>query len=1021
MQKYIKMFYILSLIFCSICNSYVAEGQITVTGKVTGEGEALLGATISVEGENKGVVADVNGSYRVESLTPESILVFSFVGFVSQTVKVGNQTVIDIDLEPDLETLGEVIVVGYGTIQRSDLTGAVSSIKSEDLNVGAIQSVQQSLQGRIAGVQISQTSAEPGGGLNIRVRGSGSINGGTQPLYVIDGVPINNANLLGSQSAGIPQDNNASNPLASISPDDIASIEVLKDASATAIYGARGANGVVMITTKRGFEGKGKISIDHYTGVQSVLEQPDILTTQEYIDFQNAVNPGYIAGKNTEEIGDTDWLDLVTRDAVVTNTNVSFSGGNESSKYFISGGYFLQEGIIENTSSERYSFRINLDNKINERVRTNLSLTTSLLVNNPATEGAGQDDRGPFSNAFQFDPTINPRNADGTINVDQNDPFLGDFLNPLAFIEGQDINANTNRTFGAFDVSYDIFRNLTAKAKIGIDRQFGRREILIDSIALLNVNNIIAQIFEQERTSTLLEITLNYNKSFKNFNLDLVGGTTFEEFNVRDVTAKGEGFVTLDQSLYAIGAGDDELSNLGSSRQTSRLFSNFFRAQSSIKDKILVTGSLRVDGSSRFGRNNKYGFFPSGAVGYKLHEESFIPKFFDQFKVRASYGVSGNQPNLNYLSLDLYRLRELTLDSAEVIFPEQIRLANPDLQWETTNQLNIGIDFAVFKTRLMGTIEYYHKNTQNLLFQGRLPGSSGTTNSWFNSGRLVNSGFELTLSTINVDKSDFVWTTDLQFTTLHNEVKELDGISGNRIRTGGGISGGNFILTEPGLPIGSYYVFETDGVYQSQEEIDNTPHADANDTVGSLKFKDNNENGRLDDGDRVVAGNPLPDFTFGIRNSFKYKGVSLDIFIDGQFGAELANANLARSIYPQQPTRNRFAFVVDDRWTPENTGATYPSLVGAPRNANVVLNDLAIEDASFVRIQSIRLGYRIPVKSNTIGSLNVYLLGQNLLYFTEYTGLNPEANVNGGNQLNVLDINPYPLARTFMAGFNITF
>lgn len=1014
MEHYSKILSILSIVICSLCTPLLSYSQTIITGSVTSEGEGLIGATIQVEGTSRGTVSGSDGNFSIGTTGSDSVLVFSYVGFVTQRVAISGQTTIQVELELAIESLGEVVVVGYGTVQKSDLTGAVASIKSKDLNAGAIQTVEQGLQGRVAGVQISQTSSEPGGGISIRVRGVGSITGGTQPLYVIDGVPINNAALLGGTTRGIAADNNASNPLASINPNDIASIEVLKDASATAIYGARGANGVVLITTKRGSVGVSKVNIDHYTGVQSVYEQADVLSTEGYIALQNDINPGFVSGGAS-----TDWLDEVTQDAIVTNTNFSVSNGNEGTQYFLSANYFKQDGILRNTSSERYSFRVNLESELSSRLSTEINLTNSFQINNPASEGANQNDRGAYTNAAQYNPTIAARNPDGTLNVQED----SDFLNPLAFIEGQSIEARTNRVLGNIGLNYDIAPSLVLSGKVGIDRQVGRRDVVVDSVARLNSPNVTAQALNQERSSVLLEATATYNTSIADFDLNMVAGTTYEEFQFRGFNALGEGFFTADISVDRLQGGFDSLVSIGSSRVQSQLASQFFRVNSTYKNKLLITASIRRDGSSRFGENNKWGIFPSAAVGYKLHEEFALPSFVNQLKVRGSYGISGNNVSENYLSLNGYEFFTFTNPDTgqEQQGIRQVRDANPDLKWETTAQLNIGIDYSLFDARLTGSIDYFHKNTDDLIASLNTAGSTGGTGRIVeNSARMVNEGIEFTISSINIEKPDFTWNTDFQLATLRNEVKDL----GNRenIRNGN-LFASPFTITQPGQPIGSYYMHQVIGVFQSEEQIMNTPYADPNiDEVGDFIFLDANGDNQITDADRVIVGNPLPDVTFGVRNSFTYKRFGLDIFIDGQFGAELANANITTAIYPQEIDRNRLAVVAENRWTPENPTNEYPSLNKiAARAGTNRFNSSAIEDASFVRIQSIRLNYNLILESSSVSNINFYVTGQNLFYFTEYSGLNPEANTNGQNQLAVVDLNPYPIARTFLAGLSITF
>lgn len=1003
-----------------MCIADIALAQSTVTGVVTDEnGEGLPGTTVVVKGTANGTTTDIEGNYQIKC-EGDATLIFSFIGYTSQEILVNNRSVVNLQLKVDLKSLDEVVVIGYGTVKKSDLTGAVSSVKPEDLNKGSIVSVDQALQGRVAGVRINQASVEPGGGVNIRIRGAGSISAGNQPLYVVDGLPLNGGNMLsGGGGADIPGNGVPRNPLNSINPNDIASIEILKDASATAIYGSRGANGVILITTKSGSSGKLNVNIDSYVGIQTIYKNPEMLSTSEYITAMNDLaedrgNEMVFSEEDIAEIGNgTNWYDYVTRDAITTSHNLSFSGGNDGSKYFVSANYMNQEGVIENTGTERYSFRVNLNHKFNDKLTFGMNLTTSVVNDLNSVEGSGNTDNGPYSLAAIFDPTMNPYNEDGSIA--QSDFFT--FPSPVATLTKQS-ETSTNRTLGSMNLNYEVIENLNANLKFGTDRRIGREDLFTPGVAASSGSMVASgRIGSLERYSYLLQYTMDYSTSLsENINFNILGGTTYENFTNRSFSSGISDFPTDILGTDNIGLGNIENATLGSNKAENTILSYLGRANLTIIDKFLLTASIRVDGSSRFGENDKFATFPSGAIAYKLSNESFIPEVLSELKLRASYGKTGNQEIGNYASLSTFGTGGQALFSDT---PYQgtvaTRLPNPDLKWETTTQFDVGLDFGFWNDRIYGSVDYFIKDTEDMLMNFPLPTSSSFQSVTRNIGSMKNTGLEVMINSRNISTSNFSWTTGFQIATIKNEVTDIGGLDdilvGNFFTT-------SFAIIRPGEELNAYYTLEQIGIFQNKEEVDNS--AQPSSAPGNPIYRDKNEDGQINDEDRAVVGSPWPDFTFGISNEISYKNTTLSFFIDGQQGADLLNANITYSLHPPTERQNRISEQILDRWTPENTDAEWPSAVNPSSYGPYKIDSKQIEDASFLRLQSVRLSQSIPVKAKWINRATIYATGQNLLILTKYSGLNPEANRNQNSNA-WAERNAYPLARTFLLGVNLEF
>lgn len=1002
-----------------------APQQIEMSGKVTDENnEGLPGVNVLVKNTTIGTVTDIDGNYKLSVPDDAAILVFSSIGYITQEIPINGRTTIDVQMAEDVQSLSEVVVIGYGTVEKSDLTGAVSSLKSEDLNPGANASVDQMMSGRAAGVQISQSSSEPGGGLSIRVRGASSINASNEPLYVIDGFPIDNSpNLASGGSAQVAENQSPRNPLNSLNPNDIESIEILKDASATAIYGSRGANGVILVTTKKGKSGELTLSYNTYTGIQQVAKKMDILSADQYIDVINDLsvaqgNDLVFSDADIAAIGDgTDWQEQIYRSAPVTDHNLSLSGGNEKTTVFASLNYFSQDGVVKNSGITRYIGRINLESQIGEKVDIGLNLNTSLVMDNNGIDGINTNENaGPIYASLLYDPTEPIYDEDGNFAQSSNLTVN----NPVSLISGITSENKTNRTIGNFFVSYDFFDGLSAKLNVGADRQDSRRDIYNSRLTIRGgPAGGIANISVLERSNYLMEYTMNYNKNInENHALTILGGVTYQKFINRLFTGSISGFPSDDLRTDNLGLGDTNTDNLSSNHEENTLLSYLGRINYNLYNKFLFTGSIRADGSSRFGQNNKYGYFPSLAVGWKLSEENFIPEYFDQLKLRASWGQTGNQEIGNYGSL-------LTFGTGpDVVFNNTIqnsavpqRIANPDLKWETTEQFNVGIDASILDGRISGTLDYFYKNTNDLLFNLPLPRSSGYQSVLTNVGEVENKGVEFLISSNNISKVDFQWNTTFNFAAIKNKVLDLGRVE--EIVTGGIQSVGNTAIIKEGQPLASYYGYQVTGIFQESDDIEGS--AQPNAQPGFPVIADLNDDGMITPADQTILGDPFPDFTFGFQNSFNYKNWRLDMFIQGQQGAELLNINVIESLYPANFRRNRLAEQALNRWTPENTGTVWPSGVNPNAYGGSKVTSLVLQDASYIRLKNVQLSYNVPIENiGFLSSLRLYATGQNLFTLTDYIGFDPEANSFGRSNVRV-DYSSYPLARTFLLGLNARF
>lgn len=1006
--------------------------QITETKRIRGvvidhTGEPIIGANVLIKGTSSGLITDLDGAFEIAVETGQ-ILVISYIGYITQEIPVNENTrsMLNIRLVEDTQTLDELVVVGYGVMKKSDLTGSVSSFKKEALNKGVSSSLSGLLEGKAAGVQITQASAEPGGGINVMVRGAGSVNAGSGPLYVIDGLPIETGEVVEGHGNSMPGQRVARSPISNINPADIESIEILKDASATAIYGARGANGVVLVTTKKGATGKMQVNYSGYMGVQSPKDLIEVLNADDYKRILNEIQatPGSNVAKS-EIVGDiqgngTDWQEEMVRSSMVQSHSVSFMGGTEQLKYFTSLNYFDQEGVLKNTGYERYDGRINLDYK-NDRVTFGTNISASYTHDDAVPIGFSTNEEGSALYAARgFDPTLSVFEEDGkTYQISS----MLNLDNPLALLNGKRSQTANYRTMGTVFLDYTILKGWTVKGNFGFDYRNTRRDSYVSQLTKDGrANSGVANIRSGTRSNYLGELTTTYIQNLENnSNLNLMGGITYQKFSANHLYTKGSGFPVDETGTNNMAMADAARYMVESGRNNNKLLSYIGRANFNLWDKFLFTATLRVDGSSRFGENNKYGYFPSGAFAWKMHQHDFIKNLnlFSSLKFRASYGRTGNQDIGNFLSITTFGTGDpVILDDQKLVSLSPKRIANPDLKWETTEQINVGFDMGFLESRINVSMDYFQKKTYDMLFEKPVPASTGFDRIMQNIGNINNRGFEFTIDSRNL-VGEFSWNTSLNLSTLRNRVSNLGGIA-EIIHGNAGQSTSQFALIREGVTINSFYGYKTDGIWQTQEEIDASGTKDPV-KPGDVKFVDQNGDGVVNTSDRVVLGKSVPSFTFGLTNELSYKNFTLNFFFDGATGFKILNNSMVETYYPVSHRRNRYAEPYLNRWTESNPSNKYPSFVNPAGQGNKATSDLTVEDGSYIRLQTVQLTYNVPLKNrNIFQHLSFYVTGQNLLTFTNYSGQDPAMNANGNSTLKI-DSNSYPTYRTFLFGVEIGF
>lgn len=971
--------------------------QITVQGVVKDQtGETVIGASVMEKGTTNGTITGIDGDFSL-NMSPNGTLVVSFVGYKTQEVQVKGQKQLQVVLSEDAEMLDEVVVIGYGTMKKSDLTGAVSSIGNKDIKDSPVSNLGQAIQGKISGVQIVD-AGKPGDNVSIKIRGLGSINN-CDPLVVIDGVPTD----LG---------------LSSLNMADVERLDVLKDASATAIYGSRGANGVVMITTKRGTEGKGKLAVSANYSFQNATNVPSLLNAAQYAELSNdmMVNSGRNPNPewaNPSELGaGTDWMDELLRTGVMQNYTVSYSGGNEKSHYYVSGGFLDQSGIVKSVNYRRFTFQSNSDAQVLKWLKFSNNITFSA-----DTKKSGSYNIGDALKALPIYPV---KNEDGSWSgPDGNSEWYGSTRNPIGPTE-----LNKSQTDG-----YNFLANLTAeltftkwlkfKSTFGYDAKFW----FIDNFT---------PKYNWKPTPT--EETSRYksdNKSFtylwdnyflfdhtfaEKHRVGLMAGMS-AQWNTNDYLNAQKNVFMFDnvhemdngEEMYAIGGNETEWA----------LLSYMVRVNYSYEDRYLLTATIRRDGSSRFGKKHRWGTFPSVSVAWRASQEKWFPKndYINDLKVRAGYGVTGSQASVgNYSYLASYNtsVYPFGISSGNQTALVSSTLANPYIHWEEVAQTNIGFDASLFNSRVMFSFDAYLKETRDMLVKASIPITSGfedTTTTYTNAGKVRNQGIEMSLHTINLT-GELGWETNLTATYNKNKIKDLNSDVPYYINQ---INNSYVTMLAKDYPINVFYGYVTDGIFQNQSEV-NTHAVQPGAEPGDIRFRDLNNDGVINDSDRTVIGNPNPSWLFSMNNSLSYKGFELSVFLQGIAGNKIYNANNIDNT-GMAAAYNQTTDVLK-RWQGEGTSNSMPRAVFGDPNQNTRVSDRFVENGSYLRLKNITLSYTFPkqwLQKAQIENARLSLSCENVATITGYSGFDPEVGING------IDQNRYPISRTFSLGLNFNF
>jgi len=980
--------------------------------------ESVIGVNILVKGETRGTVTDVDGSFMIE-VEEGQTLVFTYIGYLQKEITVLQADLGNVLLDENISQLKEVIVVGYGTQKRSDLTGAVSSIGSEEIREIPTTGLDQALQGRAAGVFVTQNSGAPGGAVSIRIRGIGSTLS-AEPLYVIDGIPVVNDNEgTSSNFSELDGGGQNSNALNTINPNDIESIEILKDASATAIYGARAANGVVLITTKRGEAGTSSLSLETYYGVQQLASKIPVMNLQQYADYYGDIGWETIDEfERPELLGEgTDWQDAVFREAAMRNFQLTASGGTEQTRYALSGSYHEKEGIVVGSDFSRISGKINIDHSFSDKVRMGNSFLLSRTTENITFN---DNSNGVVYTALLMVPNAPVTNADGSFAGPQEEITLS-FDNPVArALETSDVNTKT-RVLANFYVEADLFPFLKYRTEFGTDIVYSNHNTFFPSFERGNFFGKSG--VRRSLGNNLFWINkhlLTFNKTFaEKHSLTALMGFEAQSGKYEWLFASRDNLPTNDLQQLTLGDAGQQQNDGGAGHWA--LMSYFGRLNYGFADRYLLTATLRVDGSSRFGPNNRYGTFPSAAVAWRASNEPFLKDIeaLDNLKLRVGVGEVGNQ------EIGFYSYSS-NLRSVNVAIGDQLitgfapdNIANPDVRWESSFQSNIGIDLGLFNNRIEFIADYYVKKADGMLLPALLPTTAGSLNPPFvNIGEIENRGIELALNTANIT-GKFSWRSSINFTKNKNEVISL-GSTGNLV---GLIQRIPVTRTVEGMPISQFYGYQTDGIFQTQVEVEDSPFQQEGTRAGDIKFRDLNNDGVINDEDQTFLGSPHPDFTLNITNSFKYKGFDLNVFFQGVFGNEILNL-LRRDIEGMAGLSNQ-ALTVVDRFTNLTPSTTVPRATSPDPNSNRRISDRFVEDGSFVRLKNITVGYNVPTaiaKIIKMETLRFYASAQNLKTWTNYKGYDPEIGSYNQNPLiNGVENGRYPTSKSFTFGLRASF
>ena len=1025
----------------------------TITGRVTDgtTGSGLPGVSVVVKGTSRGTTTDTDGNYQVNTPDQNVTLVFSFIGYATQEIVVGNRSTLNVSLSSDDKTLSEIVVVGYGTQNRRELTGSVASLKTQSIKDQPVTNVVEGLAGRMPGVLIQQNTGAPGNAPSIKVRGLGSISAGNGPLIVVDGQPLNSGSQ--TNAGGLNQ----------LNPNDIDKIDVLKDASATAIYGSRGANGVVMVTTKRGKSGQSRINFDYYTGTQEISKKMKVLNAQQFAEFnKEATNTAYLervpgasvndpnnvrpAGlryrypqgvefpdvnfNNPSSLTSYDYQDMIFRKAPISNYQLSASGGNDKVQYFLSGNYLKQDGIIQKSGIDRYTVRSNVDAQLTPKLKVGVSFSPTFQSENRVNSDGHWASNGIINSALTLLPFI-PIYQPGT-NVYNSElvyatPYdWSGVTNPVANYTEVDNKVTQLRLLGNAYVELGLYKTLRYRGTVGADLNYLRQNYYqtsaLPSSSLLPPTPNSAYSYTNQNINWVTNHTLSYTLDLSNVHHfeGLVGmeaqRNDFEESQVNANNFPNDVVRTINAGTITGGT---------SNRTQWSLASYFARFIYNYKDRYLFNASIRSDGSSRFGATNRFGTFPSASLGWRIIEESFmksVPAITD-LKLRASYGLSGNNAfTSNYPAVGVLSKDNYVLGNALANGLATSSIANDRLGWEKSRQTDVGLDLGLFQNRIFLTVDYYSRITTDLLLSVQVPTLTGFSTAVQNIGKVENKGMEFALSTRNINGTGngFSWTTDLNLSFNRNKVLAL-GPNGDAITSTSGIGATN--ITVVGKPLGNFYGYQQLGIFQNQTQLDAYPHF-SDSRPGDVKYADVNNDGKIDANDRTLIGNNQPDFIYGITNSFSFKGFDLSVVAQGVQGGQILN--LSRRFFENLEGNQNQLTTIEGRWHSEQNpgdGIT-PRANARSTGSNGQVSSRWVESASYFRIRNITLGYNVPKTATQkikVQTLRLYAGVQNAITFSKYVGYNPEVSGYEGPLTGGVDYGSYPLARTYTIGLNLGF
>ncbi|MDL2212574.1 TonB-dependent receptor [Bacteroides sp. OttesenSCG-928-D19] len=1001
--------------------------QVNVTGLVLDEmNEPLIGATVTVEGSTNGTVANAEGHFTIQA-KPTDKLVINYLGYKTKTITVGNNKRFEINLEPASTQIDEVVVLGYGTQRKSDISTAVASVNMKDITQSGSTQTLQALQGKVSGVQIIPTDGSLASGMTFRIRGVNSITGGTQPLFVIDGVPMPAQQITNSSTE------TANNPLLGLNPNDIESMEILKDAAAAAIYGANGSNGVVIITTKQGkASSKPKFSFNYTGGIDvcpdipmKVLSPETYATKQlNYATFEspNLINfwQGVIDNKGWNDPSVHTWLDEITRTAQKHEMNASMSGGSKGTNYMLSVGYLNNAGIINRSTSDRFTSRLNLNQEIGSKINVGVNLSYSTFKDkNPISDWSQS---GVILNALQISPFLfYPGLSDimnySNINV----------MSPLVAVEQVDIKNTYNELNAHAYFNYEIMKGLVFNTNASV------RKYSVDQTRFYGPDTWYGQsekgrmeLDNRDETSWVYEARLQYSKDIKKNYFSIMGAFEAIKWSMSDIYNKATNFEDTALGIWGIGQGlvayAPQYTYDGN--QTASFIS---RGTYTYDNKYILNASLRVDGSSKFGKNNKYGYFPAVSLAWRASEEKFIKQFdfISNMRVRTSFGMTGNNQIPSYQSMSQLASNKVVMNGNQVEigrYPSNV--ANDDLKWESQKQYNVGLDFGIFDNRFSLTADFYYKRIDDMLLQVNIPSTSGYTQAWKNVGSMYNKGMEFSVNA-NWLTGAFKWSTDFNISFYKNKILSLDeGQYQQFYNRGINAKITSDVLLRVGMPVGIYYGYISDGVYNNENEVING-YPGSNLALGQLKVVDVNHDGKIDANDRVPIADVNPIHTGGIGNTFSYKGFDLYAFFRWSYGNDVINGN-AYYLAGTRSLNNILTTVYDNVWSEANPTNNFPLFGSGTWDESVFRSDL-VEDGSFLRLQTLSLGYNLPARiTQKIGfsKMRVAVTGTNLFLWTRYSGFDPEANTGWGTVARLapgLDMSPYPKTRSFSLSVELGF